>query len=1517
MAPKTKAIVPTAATKVDKTILLCGAENNLPEWMIWIRTDARKEFGHMGSMCDTGIEWIVPPVEVTDYMPEEGQIDGVDALPLPVAAIARLREGAVAARNKEVRLNNAKKPQFFAYLYKMMSPDSVVQIEAHSDYLTAYQNSDPHLLWEIIMYTHLTHINGASPEMVLLTRSDEEDKHHSLRQGKNESIGDFLKNLTNSFTVLIAAGCAPFTEQEKAIQFLKKLDQARHGSMLADMKNRAQRGEAMPPTMYEAYTIASHWLVKKGPGHFAYENHSAFLADAGRGRGGRGRGGRGGRGRGSNKATEEWVERRRCYNCEQYGHISKDCPEEPKKQASETIAAVTTTRSNVAPSEASDDDESVVSGAYAYVMTHVLACHGKPHDPNLVFLDNGATASAFGNKDLLNHMFRNEEAVNIAGFSQNSQLTAHSQGHFKEFGPVWHHKDITVNILSQSSLVDSGCKVTYDDVNDYYKVKPSKCEFSYKFTRENGSGLYSLRCNRYDSWTKYARKPHPGASHHFQYFKKQVFFSTVIENQSFYTEREVKNAAVARHFMATMGADTSSSAKLMIKDIDNCPISDRDIDIADFIYGSQPYDALMGHTKLKKSPPIRMDLQPIRAQVQQHAYLDIMFIAPLAFLVLVCKPLDMTFCQVLDGQDLEVKQRRKTSNVSKTVFAILGHLKSRSFAIQILSCDGEKAITALIPELNSNGHIVSITAAGGHVAVVERKIQFIKERVRRQLLILPFVPPKLVLLYCVYFSVANVNNHVSSRSLDGLSPRHRFTGHKLDYKLHLRFHFGAYCHATVPKTSNSMESRTDACICLLSANNLTGSVKMMDLNTKAIVTRDHFVLMPMPSSVISLLNSLARAEGVTAIVRFTGGNEVTTDDTNNLPNILYPSDSIQVDSSLPDSQPDQIGGEDIIAADAAADVATDATDAAAAGAVADADAVAVDDAIAPSDIIDVQPPVEQPSAEPVSPVLNMFRRGATDHAAVLHISLRAALKSRPTDAMKSITLELKQMISKKVWTPIHTRQLTQDQRRSVIRSSMFLKEKYLPSGAFDKLKSRLVAGGDQQDKSLYNDISAATAATSSVFMVAAIAAREKRLVTVVDITSAYLNANMSKEVVVHMKIDKTLTKMLVDIDESYTKYINDDGGCIVRLEKALYGCVESAALWADNIKVTLTRGGFVQNPHEICCYNKSYGNVQITVIVHVDDLLITCVNQTYIDKLTDLLILSYSDIRAVSGKVIGYLGLSFDFSIEGQVMITAPGFMKDLLLSCRPPGSAVSPATERLFDVRTDASMTPPSPADCIYFHSTVAKLLYIAKRTRPDILVAVAFLTTRVTRCDTDDLSKLHRVMSYLSQTIHRGITLRIGTKPIAVRCYVDAAYAVHHDSKSHTGCFIIVGESGPSFVRSAKQKIVTKSSTEAELVALSDSANVPIHMSNFLRAQGHAVDPAIMYQDNKSAMALITKGRSTSDLTRHIALRYFWVSEKIRDVTFKLEFCPSLIMWANGLTKPTQGQQFKTERAHISGSL
>jgi hypothetical protein len=137
--------------------------------------------------------------------------------------------------------------------------------------------------------------------------------------------------------------------------------------------------------------------------------------------------------------------------------------------------------------------------------------------------------------------------------------------------------------------------------------------------------------------------------------------------------------------------------------------------------------------------------------------------------------------------------------------------------------------------------------------------------------------------------------------------------------------------------------------------------------------------------------------------------------------------------------------------------------------------------------------------------------------------------------------------------------------------------------------------------------------------------------------------------------------------------------------------------------------------------------------------------------------------------------------------------------------------------------------------------------------------------------MSKLARVLSYLKCTRDRGVLLHIGDGEMVVRAHVDAAYGVRSDGKAHTGCTMTVGQAGASYFRSAKQKIVTKSGTEAELVAASDSANVPIHIARFLRAQGYTIPSVILYQDNKSVITQFQRGYSTSDLTKHISLLYF----------------------------------------------
>ena len=160
---------------------------------------------------------------------------------------------------------------------------------------------------------------------------------------------------------------------------------------------------------------------------------------------------------------------------------------------------------------------------------------------------------------------------------------------------------------------------------------------------------------------------------------------------------------------------------------------------------------------------------------------------------------------------------------------------------------------------------------------------------------------------------------------------------------------------------------------------------------------------------------------------------------------------------------------------------------------------------------------------------------------IFKVSVRDALRDRGTNAKNVIDKELSQMITKRVWTPVHVSELSQADRSRIIRSSMFIKEKFTAGGKFEKLKARLVAGGNIQDKGLYEDLAAPTVATCSVFSILSIAAAENRSISVVDIGGAFLNASMSTGVEVRMHLDKTMTRTLADIEQSYIPYVDTRG----------------------------------------------------------------------------------------------------------------------------------------------------------------------------------------------------------------------------------------------------------------------------------------------------------------------------------------------------------------------------------------
>ena len=322
--------------------------------------------------------------------------------------------------------------------------------------------------------------------------------------------------------------------------------------------------------------------------------------------------------------------------------------------------------------------------------------------------------------------------------------------------------------------------------------------------------------------------------------------------------------------------------------------------------------------------------------------------------------------------------------------------------------------------------------------------------------------------------------------------------------LDFRAGFGDYAQCTVRNTDRSMESRTEDCIVMLPTGNRTGSVKVLSIKTGKLESRDQFKLLPMPSTVITRLNDMAAREGRKIVTRTNMVYDLerglrSMDD----PTYMQPTENLTVNPA------------DIIDGYTAIDLANNAEVHAnedqdyefqpaeeSSNGVTEPNVIIYHDAPGfDRDSLDVGPLIEFEEQEPVaqlsgtnydSPMrlsasadvpFTPARSGSSTESGrapstgiisrplrrdlmsyyktndyAMNISVKEALRSR--GAQRVITKELAQMIQERVWTPVHMSSLSSTEKSGIIRSQMFLKEKYLPTGAFEKLKARLVAGGN-------------------------------------------------------------------------------------------------------------------------------------------------------------------------------------------------------------------------------------------------------------------------------------------------------------------------------------------------------------------------------------------------------------------------------------------------------------------------
>jgi hypothetical protein len=137
----------------------------------------------------------------------------------------------------------------------------------------------------------------------------------------------------------------------------------------------------------------------------------------------------------------------------------------------------------------------------------------------------------------------------------------------------------------------------------------------------------------------------------------------------------------------------------------------------------------------------------------------------------------------------------------------------------------------------------------------------------------------------------------------------------------------------------------------------------------------------------------------------------------------------------------------------------------------------------------------------------------------------------------------------------------------------------------------------------------------------------------------------------------------------------------------------------------------------------------------------------------------------------------------------------------------------------------------------------------------------------------------------------------------------------RSQTGGAMSFGV-GVIHCKTTRQKLNTKSSTESELVGVSDYLPYNIWMTLFLKCQGITLYKNILYQDNQSAMKMEKNGRdSCTGNSRHIDIRYFFVKDRVDKKEIEILYCPTEQMLADYFTKPLQGSLFRKFRRVIMG--
>ena len=428
---------------------------------------------------------------------------------------------------------------------------------------------------------------------------------------------------------------------------------------------------------------------------------------------------------------------------------------------------------------------------------------------------------------------------------------------------------------------------------------------------------------------------------------------------------------------------------------------------------------------------------------------------------------------------------------------------------------------------------------------------------------------------------------------------------------------------------------------------------------------------------------------------------------------------------------------------------------------------------------------------------------------------------------------------------------------------------------FKSCKARLVVRGDQQRNITSQETYAATLASRSLRMLMAIAANFDLELKQYDVTNAFVHAAIDREI--YMRMPHGCRKP----------------GTVLKVNKALYGLRISPVLWQKEFTSTLKKLGFQSVTHEPCCLIKD----GIIIFFYVDDIILAYSKQKETEAQQAMQHLR--DKYSITGGdcLQWFLGVEVIRNRE----------QRKIQLSQAAYADKISRLVDRK-DIRHDTPMAAielkpreglATPSEINKYQRKIGSLMFAAVTTRPDIAFAMSRLARFLMNPGQEHHDAADRVLLYLQSTRNRALELG-GDSRFEVAS--DASFADNTlDRKSSQG-YTIKLFGGLIAWKASKQDTVTTSTTEAELLALSQVAKEAIFISRLLKElQIKLPEDTITIQcDNTQTIRLINEEVSRLQTKlRHVDIHNHWLRQEVLRRSIRVIYVQSADMLADGFTK------------------